>query len=217
MIDFIRVHYQDKSRIEPFVMKQENFERVITSLEYHTGEVLYPYKANLGNMEIVINENGGYVKNSIPKLNNLLLTGQEHNYNDFSYSELCSSIDYLSDNIIDVNETKLTQLEFGFNINVPKSAEKIIEDSVLMHKLKRHTALRKFKGKGCLLEFEHTNFMIKIYDKAKQYRREENTLRFEIKFLSTKEFNPLGVYNINDLKNKDNLSMLFKYLMMWTC
>lgn len=213
MVDFVRVHYSDKSRLEPFVMRQENFEKVITSLDYHATEVLYPYKTNLGNMEIVINENGGYVKNSIHKMNNLLVTGQDHNYNDFPYSELCSTIDYVSDKIIDVNERKLTQLEFGLNINVTKRAETIIKKSILMHNLERHTALRKFKGKGYLLEFEHTNYIIKVYDKAKQYNRLENTLRFEIKFISTKEFNPLGVYNLEDLKSKENLQNLFNYML----
>lgn len=38
-------------------------------------------------------------------------------------------------------------------------------------------------------------------------------MRFEIKFVSSKEFNPLGVYNLDDLIIKENLNMLFKYLM----
>lgn len=213
MIDFVRVHYHDKSILEPFMLIQENFERVITNFDYHKREVLYPYKANLGNMEIVINENGGYVKNSIHKLNNLLITGYEHNYNDFPYSELCSSIDYMSDNIIDVSQKKLTQLEFGLNINVSKSAEAIIKKSILMHNLERHTALRKFKGRGYLLEFEHTDYIIKVYDKAKQYKRPENTLRFEIKLIHPRQFNPLGIYNLEDLKSKENLKNLFNYML----
>jgi hypothetical protein len=213
MVDFVRVHYSDKSRLEPFVMENETFESVITSFQYRTSEILYPYKANLGNMEIVINESGGYVKNSVHKLNNLLLAGDGHNYNDFPYTQLCSTIDYMSDNIIAVNEKKLTQLEFGLNISVTKRAETIIKKSILMHKLERHTALRKFKGRGYLLEFEHTNYIIKVYDKAKQYKRRENTLRFEIKFISPKEFNPLGVYNLEDLKSKENLENLFNHML----
>ncbi|EKT4553153.1 hypothetical protein JE945_002336 [Flavobacterium psychrophilum] len=213
MIDFVRVNYQDKNRLEHFVMNKENFKKVYTVLEYHSGEILYPYKTNLSNMEIVINEKGGYVKNSLHKLNNLLMTGEEQNYNDFGYSELCAITDYLKDNVIDVMETKLTQLEYGFNINVPRSAESIIKETVLMHNLKRHTALRKFDGKGLLLEFEYDNFIIKIYDKAKQYSLDENKLRFEIKFKKAIEFNKLGVYNLTDLKNKEILGNLFKYLM----
>lgn len=213
MIDFIRVHYSDKEKLEHFVMSKENFNKVFTVYEYHSETIQYPYKANLENMEIVINDKAAYVKNSIHKLNNLLMSGEEHNYNDFSYSELISITDYLKDNIVGINENKLTQLEFGFNLTVPKKAEIIIKKNILMHNLKRHSALRRFKGKGYLLEFEHSNYIIKIYDKAKQYKRPEHILRFEIKFLSNKEFNPLGIYNIDDLTNKNNLKMLFKYLM----
>lgn len=213
MVDFVRVHYSDKSRLEPFVMDQENFDTIITTLDYHHEVVLYPYKAKLENMEIVINENGGYVKNSLHKLNNVLVTGEDHNYNDFPYSQLCSSIDYMSDIIIDVTEKKLTQLEFGLNISVTRSAKSIIKKSILMHNMERHTGLREFKGRGYLLEFEHTNYIIKVYDKAKQYKRRENTLRFEIKFISPKEFNPLGVYNLEDLKSKENLENLFNHML----
>ncbi len=110
-------------------------------------------------------------------------------------------------------KTRLTQLEFGFNISVPRNAEDIIKESVLMHSLKRHSAVRKFDGKGYLLEFEQTNYVIKIYDKAKQYSLDENILRFEIKFRRAKEFNKLGIYTISDLKNKKNLGALFKYLI----
>lgn len=213
MIDFVRVGYRDKNKLEQFVMNQENFEKVYTVLEYHSGEILYPYKTNLENLEIIINEKSGYVKNSVHKLKNVLMSGQDHNYNDFSYSEFVSLMDYLKGNIIDVMETNLTQLEFGLNIDVPKSAKAIIKESILMHNLKRRTALRRFNGKGYLLEFEHYNYTIKVYDKAKQYGLMENILRFEIKFKGKKEFNKLGIYNLEDLKNRENLKTLFRYLM----
>ncbi len=214
MIDFIRVHYSDKSRLEPYVLNPEVFSKIYSVFDIHKEEILYPYKTNLENMEIVINETSGYVKNSLHKLNNLLLEGEAHNHNDFSYSQICSMVDFLKDNIIDIATSKLTQLEFGLNIRVPVQAKDLISKSVLMHNLQRHSAVKDFKGKGYLLMFEHYNYIIKIYDKAKQYGiRDQNILRFEIKFISPKEFNKLGVFNINDLKNKEKLNNLFNYLL----
>lgn len=214
MIDFIRVHYDDKNQLETFVLDKTKFEKAFTVLEYHSGVIMYPYRVNLENMEIVINEKSGYVKNSIHKLNNLLLEGDEHNYNDFSYSQLCSMIDFLNDNVIDIASNKITQFEFGLNIKIPVKPEDFISKNVLMHNFEKHTAIRKFKGRGYLLEFEHYNYKIKIYDKSKQYRiKKDNILRFEIKFLNSKEFNPLGVYNINDLKDVQVLNKLFNYLL----
>ena len=165
MIDFIRVHYSDKSRLEQFILKPEIFQKTFSVLEMFSGEVLYPYKTNLENMEIVVNEKSGYIKNSIHKLYNLLSKGKEHNHNDFNYSQLCSTIDFLTDNVIDVASTKLTQLEFGLNISIPVKAEDLISKSVLMHNLKRHSSVKEFKGKGYLMMFEHYNYIIKIYDK----------------------------------------------------
>lgn len=214
MIDFIRVHYRDKSRLEQFILNPDQFQKTYSVLEIHSGEVLYPYKTNLENMEIVVNENHGYVKNSIHKLNNILQESGEHNHNDFSYSQLISMIDYLSNNVIDITSMKLTQLEFGLNIKIPKSAEELISESFLMHNFERHTSIKEFRSTGYMLMFEHYNYIIKIYDKAKQYNIEDqNILRFEIKFLSSKEFNSLGVYNINDLKDKKVLNNLFQYLL----
>jgi hypothetical protein len=214
MIDFIRVHYSDKRRLETFVFESELFQKIYSVLEMKSDEVLYPYKTNLKNMEIVINETSGYVKNSLHKLHNFLLEREEHNHNDFSYSEVCSRIDFLKDKIVDIEKTKLTQLEFGFNIIIPVEAKTLISKSFLMHNYKRHSAVKKFKGKGYLLMFEHYNYIIKIYDKAKQYDiKDQNILRFEIKFISPKEFNKLGVFNINDLKNKEKLNNLFNYLL----
>ena len=215
MIDFVRVHYRDKSRLETFIMKPENFNKMYSVLEYHSGEVLFPFRVNLQNMELVVNEKSGYVKNSIHKLNNVLLYGDEHNYNDFSYSQLCSTIDYLYSKVIDIASTRLSQLEFGLNIKIPIPAEQLISDSVLMHRFERHSGIHEYGSKGYLMTFEHSNYIIKIYDKAKQYNlKDQNILRFEIKFLNAKEFNSLGVFNLNDLKSKDVLNNLFQYLLM---
>lgn len=214
MIDFIRVHYRDKSNLETFIMNPENFKKLYTVLEYNSGEVLYPYKVNLQNMELVVNEKSGYVKNSIHKLNNALLQGDGHNHNDFSYSQLCSVIDYLTSNVIDIGSRQLTQLEFGLNINVPIKAEELISKSILMHKLERHSTINEYGSKGYLMAFEHYNYIIKIYDKAKQYNlKDQNILRFEIKFLKAKEFNSLGIFNLNDLKRIEILDNLFQYLL----
>lgn len=214
MIDFVRVHYRDNRRLETFIMDPRNFEKMYSVLEYHSGEVLYPYRVKLENMELVVNEKNGYVKNSIHKLNNVLLEGEDHNYNDFSYSQLCAVIDYLNTNIIDITTTKLSQLEFGLNVSIPITAEQLISKSVLMHKFEKHSTTREYRGKGYLKAFEHYNYIIKIYDKAKQYNlKDQNVLRFEIKFMKAKEFNSLGIFKLNDLKNKEVLNNLFQYLL----
>ncbi|MCB0745237.1 MAG: hypothetical protein KDC67_15115, partial [Ignavibacteriae bacterium] len=92
MIDFVRIHYRDKSEFEPYVDNVENFKDVFKVLESNSGEVLYPYRTKLGIMDIVVTEKGGYVKNSLHKLYNYIHNKEDKNHNDFEYSKLCETI-----------------------------------------------------------------------------------------------------------------------------
>lgn len=212
MIDFVRIHYKDKARLEPYVLDENNFPFLLTTLEYHSDDIQYPYKAKTGFMDIVITEKIGYVKNSIHKQYNYMRTKEKQNYSDFTYSQLCETIDDLGTKIIDIKETRLTQLEFGLNITTNVPAEQIIRNNILMHKYRGYNHNQKFNGKGELKRFDHSNYLIKVYDKAKQFELEENLLRFEIR-LSRKEFSPLGINNLNSLKCVNILDNLLEYLI----
>lgn len=213
MIDFVRINYKDKSEFEPYVSNSENFPQLFQVLECHSGEIQYPYKTNLGVMDVVIAERSGYVKNSLHKLYNDRNLNLDMNHDDFTYSKLCASIQYLS-GLPDVTQTGLTQLEFGLNINVDTPAEEIIRNNVIMHNCKGYNHNKKFKGKGELKQYDRSNYIIKVYDKAKQYEIEENIFRFEIKFTRRDDFNNAGVFNLEDLKNRDKLTDLFKIFLI---
>lgn len=213
MVDFIKVIYKDKSTVESLIYNPDIFKELEVILDYHTGEIKYPYRAKLDIMDIAVSKNRFTIKNSIHKLYNSLSGYGNQNYNDFGYSNLCYAIDYLKEKITGIGAIRLSNLEFGLNIIVPKSAEDLIKYNIYMHQLKGFNHDKEFKGKGKLKEFVHSNYSIKIYDKAKQFGLTENILRFEIKFTKSIEFNKLGVYNLKDLKNKNNLNRLFDYLL----
>jgi hypothetical protein len=99
------------------------------------------------------------------------------------------------------------------NINTPFPAEHIIERNIMFHKYQLHNVDTSFKGKGRYKQFEYSNYYIKIYDKAKQYKLDANILRFEIKYKGSKSMNTLGVYNLSNLKDKEVLKALFKDLL----
>ena len=213
MIDFIRIFYQDKMALEHFVCKQGNFEEVDAVYELHSRKIKYPYKARFCGIEVGITEKHGYVKNSIHKAYNEIATGESQNYSDFTYSNLCETIDFVSRKVVDVDIVRISQLEFGLNISTSVSAKDIISENVFMHKLKSHTHNRQFSGQGELKQFDHSNFCVKIYDKAMQYGLGYNLLRFEVRFKKSKELQQLGVYNLPDLKDKQVLRRLFLYLL----
>tara|TARA_R100000306_G_scaffold14412_2_gene17885 strand:- start:2151 stop:3041 length:891 start_codon:yes stop_codon:yes gene_type:complete len=214
MVDYIKIYYQDKARFESFVCNPENFEEVDAILGLHSGNVKYPYCTEFSGMEVRVTSKHGYVRNSIHKAFNEYTTGENHNYNDFNYYSICEAIDYISSQLIDVDKAKLTQLEFGLNIEVPIPARDIIRQNVLMHKLKGPNHNRLFNGLGELKQFDYHNHFIKIYDKAKQYRLNYHLLRFEVKFIKAKEFQKMGIYHLTDLKKKHLLRKLFLNLML---
>lgn len=213
MIDFIRIQYKDKSVIEPFVMLEDNFKELTTTLVYHTGEIQYPYKVSIKNMDISVNRHFVYVKNSLHKLNNVLSGDGNQNHNDFGYDSLCKVIDFLCANLVGLDHADITQLEFGLNIEVPKPAEVIIRENIIMHNYKGCSHNTTFQGRGEFRQFDYSNYYIKIYDKAKQYKVDKNILRFEVKFIRKKEFNKLDVRFIDHLKSKESLGLLFQYLL----
>jgi hypothetical protein len=213
MIDYVRQNYLDKDKIESFVTDKDNFEELYTVLEYHSGEISYPFTANIESMEIKINDKSVSVMNSIHKLYNELKENKSHNHNDFSYSAICETIDYLGSKLVDLRKTRLTQLEFGLNIKLPMPAEFIIRENISLHKLNIHSHNEQFSGRGEYKQFNHYNYYFKIYDKAKQFNLDEHIIRFEIKYKKNKGFNPLGVFNIYDLKNKKVLKALFADLL----
>lgn len=213
MIDFVKLKYQNRDKMEKFVTNSENFKRCYTKMEYHSGEILYPYNVYIKKMEVSINEKSAYVKNSLHKMANYIQYNDDHNYNDFGYKRLCDTIDYLNRKVIDSLSAKITQLEFGLNINTLVAAENIIVKNILFHKHHQCNVNTKFNGKGRYKQFEYSNFYIKIYDKAKQYKLDANILRFEIKYKGAKGINPLGVYSLSNLKDKVVLKGLFKDLL----
>ncbi|HNP32159.1 MAG TPA: hypothetical protein PKN96_02570 [Flavobacterium sp.] len=213
MIDFVKIKYQDKDKLKRYILEAKNFDIVSDIVDLNTGLLNdFPF-TKLGVLDIKIFANSAYVQNSIHKMYNYLKTGNAHNYDDFSYSKLCETIDYLTNNLINLNETYITQFEFGLNLTIDKVPEHVVRRNVLFHN-KLIASSNRFFGKGEYKQFPHTNFIIKVYDKGKQYQLKRNTLRLEVKLIRRIEFLKLGVSNIQDFKIEDVLRRCFKYFIM---
>lgn len=213
MVDFVRIHFQDKENLENHICKLGNFHEVETVYEMHSTQIRYPYRTMFYGMEIGVSKSRGYVKNSLHKAYYDYSNGIYKNYSDFTYSQLCETIDLVSNKIVDLDKATLSQLEFGLNIRTHVSAESIITQNVFMNKLKSHSHNRKFKGEGELKQFDFHNYCVKIYDKDKQYNVGHHLLRFEVRLDKAKELQRLGVFHLNDLKCKYLLRKLFLNLI----
>lgn len=192
-----------------------------------TGNINIPIQKEL-DWTISVNENTGEVKNTkTAKYNGLLFIDKGnwlyfkgslhnyfnsgmHNYNDFTYTDLENTVDDLNVRFgIDTNRTRLENVEFGVNIELPYSPN-IIIDSLVLHKGK---PFNKFTiGRG--VECNHTQYFIKVYNKGHQYELEKNLLRVEIKVIKMQYFKvrKIPIETIDDLLNRATLEALGKLL-----
>jgi hypothetical protein len=210
MIDFIRIKFKNRDAVENFIITEGNFNEVIRGMEIHSKALKYPMRAKFINLDIVVTEYMAYLKNSLHKYYNLQVENIEHNHNDFSFKTLCKVIDEIEVKFPFINDSQITQLEFGFNIETDISAEQIINNSHFLYRGRLYNHNKQFKGKGEFLQFDTTNYYIKIYDKAKQYKVSKNILRIEIKYVEKAELVRLNILNLSQLKDKKYLRILYR-------
>ena len=187
MIDYIKIVAESFDYDYLLYNSGLDFERkynVVTSEiemnEYGTTKITSTYKG----MQFV-------VKESLNESKRLIVTGSlhkfwnngEHNYDDFGFNELYATIHHLSD-ILKVSPKNFTihNLEFGVNIVPPIASSRVLK-GLLIHKglaFKNHS-----EYDADYYQVKHTNYIIKIYNKAKQFRslllEDKDILRIEIK------------------------------------
>lgn len=169
-----------------------------------TGEVINsPRSAHYKGLRFVL-------KNEIVKLEGSFhkyYNDGKHNYNDFNCQDFVNVILKLENLFsIDKDIALLNNLEFGVNIHVKHSIDKILE-SIINYK---GIPFIQYNGSGAKGIFcETTNFYIKIYDKSHQYGLAGNILRIEIKVKKMRFFKDRGI-NINSLSSLLDHSEILK-------
>lgn len=213
MIDNIRFKVIDKNLFEKFLEDSQTIN-LETSVNIFTGELNnYPKKGNDENIEVKISQTMAFMCGSLHKYNNtVFLNEQNHNYNDFYYSQVVNTINHLSNKFQLNANTSVTNLEFGFNLEVKNDPKQIIDYNILMYKLKNHSRDLKYNGKGDFKEFKKSDYSIKIYNKSKQYKLNQNILRVEIKIIKKRMLHKLGIYSIEDLLCPKIFKNLYEFL-----
>ena len=186
MIDNVRFQIIEKDKFENLIISNKLID-LTSTINHFTGEIaLYPRKGKYFNLDVSITLNNAFVGGSLHKFNNMFLYNENQNHNDFNFCQIIESIKYLTDKFDIENKTSLTNLEFGFNIDIDKNPQEVLDYNVLMYKIKNHNRDDKFDGKGDYKEFKTTDYSIKIYNKSKQYTlKDKNIIRIEnIRLLS---------------------------------
>jgi len=213
MIDFIKLQTLDNIDFENY-LTNHNVVDLRTFIDHNTGEVLdYPKIGKLSNLEVRINPKHSYIKGSLHKFYNILNLNVKQNYNDFYFCQLLFLIEHFF-NVFKVEEkNSLSYLEIGVNINLDFNLQKFIDNQLLMYDYKSHNKDLKYRGKGDYKEFIKTDYNIKIYNKSKEYELKDNILRIELKITKKRFLQKNGIFKLEDLLIKNNLSKLFNILI----
>ncbi len=137
------------------------------------------------------------------------------NWDDFTLTELSETLNGLADNYgLDLEKSIIHTLEIGVNICLDYSPKRIFQ-SVICHKGKPFDHIDR-KNRSLGISCEHTDYIIKLYNKAKQSQLPENEgyiLRYELKLKRQRMIEPYNIRTLADLKNVENLTTLIALLL----
>lgn len=128
-----------------------------------------------------------------------------HNYNDFNIDAVLWVLSDLKTKFdIEPEQCILKCLEIGINITPPIPTNEIL-DNCFLHKTKPFE-YQKNSDEGKYKQVQHSQYIIKIYNKALHYKSkgfeiDTEIMRFEIKYTKMQKLNERGIFNLQDLIN----------------
>lgn len=129
----------------------------------------------------------------------------EHNYNNFNSEAVLFVLSDLKTKFdIEIKQCILKCLEIGINITPPIQTNEIL-DNCFLHKTKPFE-YQKNSDEGKYKQVKHSQYIIKIYNKALHYKSKgfdikDEIMRFEIKYLKMQKLNMKGIFSLQDLIN----------------
>jgi hypothetical protein len=209
LVDFIKIIIKE---LNPSILEANPLLDFYDNLNTSTGEIkttnrhgnkITPYKnAFYNSLEFRIYDTGLVtLAGSLHKYWNL----GAHNYNDFNLEAFKWVLKDLNTKFgIEPENCILKCLEIGVNIIPPIPTNHIL-DYCFLHKTKPFE-YQKNSDEGKYKQVQHSQYIIKIYNKALHYKRtftdiKTEIMRFEIKYTKMQKLNEHGIYNLNDLLN----------------
>lgn len=138
----------------------------------------------------------------------------EHNANQFSETAFAEVISRLENELlIKPENVKITRLEYGVNIAPPLPCTAII-NRCFQHK-GIDLVQMKTKGEGKYHCAEHNRFTLKIYDKGKQYKLPNESLRIEVKVTKWIQNRKQGIVTLADFNEADKTPFINDLIARW--
>lgn len=130
----------------------------------------------------------------------------EHNSNDFAIEDFYNVTQHLSSLFkVDLFRCRLMSLEVGVNISPPIRTKEVL-NNLLTHR--KELFSRQLGNHKRYYEAKHQRYYVKIYDKAKQYQRQGQILRYELKYVRMYDHKENGIVYLNDLLKPKSIAYL---------
>lgn len=211
LIDFLKLnisYLSEKDLLENSLIEWQQ------NIDLNTGEMIHPIKGKYKNMDLKINAQSKILSGSIHVLKNLLIRNGKHNYNDFYFIDILEMIEHLKNVFsLDLKKTIIQNLEVGLNIETNERPETILNENLIAWNHKRPAKDNEYKGNGKGIEFETSQYYIKLYDKGKQFKTGKNILRIEVKIMRNEFLEKKGIVSLQDLTDKAKIRALFAFLI----
>lgn len=138
-----------------------------------------------------------------------------HNHNQFTHENYLNALERLkNDFAVSPENLYIQTLEYGVNIKPPIRTKEIL-DNLLMHRqTESETKINNIRGH--YKQFKHDKYIIKAYDKSKQFKLKSELLRFEIKETNWSE-NRLkhGIKTLADFNKSDKTIFVNRLNNKW--
>lgn len=97
---------------------------------------------------------------------------------------------------INLDKAIISNFETGVNIRPPKASKDVL-DSLLCHKNTSFKDVSRIGG--YIKQAEHSQYIVKVYDKGLQYGLNSPNMRIELKFTRMARINKIGIKCLSDL------------------
>lgn len=138
-----------------------------------------------------------------------------HNFDDFTHARFIEVLDKLNQRFgIKPKNMRILCLEYGFNVTPPIHPDLIINHT-LKHKQK-DSEIELSNDRAKYRQFKHQDYIIKIYNKGKQYKCKNSILRIEIKQTDwSVKYRKIGINTLDDFINHDKTIFINDLLQKW--
>ncbi len=121
------------------------------------------------------------------------------NGNDFTFLQVVESIKHLCTRLnIAPHQMKLANLELGVNFIPPVDTIQIL-DGLILHQGVEFNKPESYQYRQVV----HSQFYIKVYNKARQYLLPKELSRYELKYVKMTYLNSIGIWTLADLTKTD--------------